>query len=76
MNDAIKSAIRKLLDMGEQAQDGKLVKLAEAKRAPPPEPECEACAMLPGEETCEACAAKTGGEDESELAALLEQGAA
>jgi len=35
MNDAIKSAIRKLLDMGEQAQDGKLMKLAEAKRAPP-----------------------------------------
>ena len=73
--DALKAAIRKLLDHGEAAEDSKLMKMAAAKKAPVVAP-CAECAALEEGEKCEACAAKEGGEDESELAGLLEQGAA
>ncbi len=72
--DALKAALRKLLAHGEQAQDSKLMKMAAAKKAPPAAAPCEECAQLEEGEKCEACAG--GKEDESELAGLLEQGAA
>jgi len=73
--DALKAAIRKLLDHGEAAEDNKLLKMAAAKKGPPAVAPCAECAGLEDGEKCEACAAKEGGEDESELAGLLEAGA-
>ena len=75
-DSALKAALRKLLDHGEAAQDSKLMKMAAAKKGPPVEAPCPECAKLEEGEKCEECAAKEGaGEDESELAGLLEAGA-
>lgn len=74
-DNALKDAIRALLDQGSAVEDTKLKRMAAAKKmGPPPEP-CAECALLEEGEKCEACAAKEGGEDEGELAGLLEAGA-
>ena len=73
-DSALKVALRKLLAHGEAAEDSKLVRMAAAKKSPPVAP-CAECALLEEGEKCEACAAKGGGEDEGELAGLLEAGA-
>ncbi len=73
---ALKAALRKLLAHGEAAQDSKLMKMAAAKKAPPVAAPCAECALLESGEKCEKCAVEPQGEDESELAGLLEQGAA
>lgn len=72
---ALKAALRKLLAHGEAAQDNKMMKMAAAKNAPPPAAPCAECAMLEEGEKCEKCAGLEGGEDEGELAGLLEAGA-
>lgn len=74
-DSALKVALRKLLDHGDAAEDSKLLKMAAAKKGPPIEAPCAECAKLEDGEKCEACASKEGGEDESELAGLLEAGA-
>jgi len=71
---ALRAALQKLLAHGEAAQDSKMMKMAAAKKAPPPAAPCAECALLEEGEKCEKCAA-LGGEDEGELAGLLEQGA-
>lgn len=73
---ALKAAIRKLLDHGEAAEDSKLMRMAAAKKAPLAAAPCPECAAMEDGQKCEKCAALEGGDDESELAGLLEQGAA
>ncbi len=75
-DSALRIALKRLLAHGEAAEDQKLVKMAEAKKAPPAEMPCPECAKLEDGQKCEACQAKEGGEDEGDLASLLEQGAA
>ena len=74
-DSALKEALQRLLGLGEAAEDSKMMKLAASKKAPAEMP-CAECAAMPEGEKCEACMAKDGGEDEGELAGLLEQGAA
>lgn len=74
-DSALKAAIQRLLDHGEAAQDSKMMQMAAAKKAPPPVAPCAECSAMPEGEKCEKCALEGGGDDESELAGLLEQGA-
>lgn len=75
---ALKAAIRKLLDHGEAAQDAKMMKMAAAKKGPVAAPEmCDDCEVAMVDGKCPKCGKESApaGEDESELAGLLEQGA-
>lgn len=81
MNDSpLRAALQKLLAQGEAASDSRMMKAHAAKNAPPaaaPEmcPECKE-PLLEGK--CAKCGyeAPAAGADDSELAGLLEQGAA
>lgn len=73
-DSALKAALRKLLAHGDMAQDNKMMAMAKAKKGPQVAEPCPECAMMPEGEKCEACKAKEGGDDEGELAGLLEQG--
>ncbi len=78
---ALREALKKLLAHGEAAEDSKLMKMAAAKKAPPPAaPEmCPECQKPLVEGKCPECGYEKPVVDENEgqgdLASLLEQGA-
>lgn len=76
----LRAALQKLLAQGEAASDNRMLKAHAAKNAPPPAaPEmCPECKEPLIEGKCAKCGYETpsGEADESELAGLLEQGAA
>ena len=77
-DNALRAALQKLLAQGEQASDNQLLKAHAAKNAPPPvAPEmCEDCKVPYEGGKCPKCGKEAqAGEDEGELASLLEQGA-
>ena len=81
MNDnALKAAIRRLLDDGEDAKDNALMKMAAAKKAPPPveAAQCEDCKVPMVDGKCPKCGKESEGpaEGEGDLAELLEAGSA
>ncbi len=77
---ALREAMQRLLDHGEAAEDSKLTRMAAAKKGPAAAPEsCPECEAPLVEGKCAKCGyskPEEAGEDESELAGLLEQGAA
>ena len=78
MNDTpLRMALKKLLAQGEMASDNRMMKAHAAKNAPPAAaPEmCPECKIPLEDGKCPKCG-YAAGEDDNELAGLLEQGAA
>ncbi|MEY4956503.1 MAG: hypothetical protein RL409_760 [Gemmatimonadota bacterium] len=77
MNDTpLRNALRKLLAQGEMVADRNMQRAAGAKNAPPAVAEqCPECNVPLVDGKCPKCGYEAQGEDESELAATLEQGA-
>lgn len=74
MDDAaLGMAIKKLLGMGEAAEDARLQKFAASKKPAATPVSCPECQKPMAGDSCE-CGYVEKGEDESELAELLEQG--
>ena len=75
MNDTpLRKALQKLLAQGEMVADRNMRKAYAAKNAPPAE-ECPECKVPLEDGKCPKCGYEAHGEDESELASALEQGA-
>lgn len=75
MDDAaLGMAIKRLLGMGEAAEDSRMRKYAASKKPAAPAETCPECKEPLADGKCAKCGYEAKGEDESELAELLEQG--